>query len=294
MPVRNKPNRDDEKHYALVTGSSQGLGRSLAEECARKGMNLILVALPETGLPIVAKYLSSKYDVEAVYRELDLTVAENAGALFSLVRDMGLPVSVLVNNAGVGYPGLFEDSQLKQNEKVIELNVTALVRLTHLFLPELKRHARSYILNVASLAAFYPMPYKPIYAPTKSFVLSFTLTLRSELSETPVRVSVLCPGGILSNRGVRRMIASQGFWGRISSLDPDAVARAAARGLFRGKGVIIPGWPNRLFLLLGKLVPRAVMQRVVCRRFRTAQQRMGGAPDGNWVPAAIRERSLPA
>ena len=290
----SKKHIDDERHYALVTGSSQGLGRSIAEECARQGMNLILVALPETGLPIVAEYLSSKYDVEAIYREVDLTDPESASELHAWVRNRGLPVSMLVNNAGIGYPGLFEDSELRRNEKVIDLNVTALVRLTHRFLPELKKHSPSYILNVASLAAFYAMPYKPIYAPTKSFVLSFTLTLRSELSETPIRVSALCPGGILSNRMVREMIASQGFWGRISSLDPDTVARRAVRGLFMGRGVIIPGWPNRLFLILGKLVPRFLMQQVVCRRFRNTQRSREAAPTQLPVAPDVRERSLPA
>jgi short-subunit dehydrogenase len=257
-------------------------------------MNLILVALPDTGLPIVAKYLSSKYDVAAVYREMDLTAPTSAEELYAWIRGEDMPVSMLVNNAGIGYPGLFEESELQRNEKVINLNVTALVRLSHLFLPELKKHRPAYILNVASLAAFYAMPYKPIYAPTKSFVLSFTLTLRSELSETPVRVSALCPGGILSNRRVREMIAGQGFWGRISSLDPDTVASRAVRGLVRGRGVIIPGWPNRLFLILGKLAPRSLMQSVVCRWFRHAQRSLDEAPTQLSAAPPVRERSLPA
>jgi short-subunit dehydrogenase len=161
--------------YSLVTGASQGLGRALAEECARLGMNLILVDLPYTCLPEISKQLASRYHVAVVYRETDLLEPDSPRAIYRWIEDQKLRVNILVNNAGIGCHGLFVDSRPERNQAMINLNITSLVHLTQVFLPELRAHDRSYILNVASLAAFYPMPFKPVYAPTKAFVLNFSL-----------------------------------------------------------------------------------------------------------------------
>ena len=174
-------------------------------------MDLVLAALPDTGLPEVAWIIERTHGVRVEVVEMDLAAVDAPARLCALMRDKGIEIDVLINNAGVGYNSRFGDSTLGQNETTIELNVGALVRLTHHLLPQLKQRGRAWILNVSSLAAYFPMPYMPVYSPTKSFVLNFSLALREELRGTSVSMSVLCPNGIRTNRGNRDLIDRQGL-----------------------------------------------------------------------------------
>lgn len=251
------------QQYALITGASQGLGKALAEECARRGLNLALVALPQSGLGQTAQEIAGRYAVRTEFLELDLTLAAGPEALCRWVGERGLDVAVLINNAGVGYNARFEDSSLRDNERCILLNNLALVKITRLLLPQLRRHPRAYILNVASLAAFFPMPSMPVYAPSKAFVLSFTLALRAELRGSSVSASALCPNGIRTNAECCRQIEAAGLAGRLTCLDPDQVAIYALRKMLEGRAVIIPGWLNRLAAGVSRLVPQSAVYAVV-------------------------------
>jgi short-subunit dehydrogenase len=255
--------------FCLVTGASRGLGRALAEEGARSGMNLILVDLPDTSLAEVADTIAQKYSVTALYRESDLTVPNSPEELCSWVQQEQLSVNMLINNAGLGAHGPFSDSSPNRNLAMISLNITALVQLTHLFLPELRKHDNAYILNVASLAAFYAMPFKPVYAPSKAFVLNFSLALRTELAGTTVGISTLCPGGIITNEACRKLIAAQGFIGRISCHHPEEVARYALRQLLRNKPIIVPGLINKVARFLAAVVPLPLVHLFIRSRFGT-------------------------
>ncbi len=256
--------------FALVTGASEGLGRALAGALARRGIGLVLSALPGGGLAQTADALARRHGVRVEWQELDLCGEEGARTLFEWTRERGLAVGMLVNNAGVSFHGPFAESRLEQNERMIRLNVLAPVRLTHLFLPELRRHSPAYLLQVASLAAFYPLPCKSVYAPSKSFLLHFSLALREELRGTGVRVSVLCPGGMRTNAACRELIDGQGAVGRLSAVAPDRVAEAAVRGLLAGRPVIVPGLLNKLLRLAGTRAPRTVVARAMAGRFRGA------------------------
>jgi uncharacterized protein len=253
--------------YAVVTGASQGLGRAMAEELAGRGRNLVLVALEDTGLAEVKRVLELAHGVRILPVEIDLTLADGPERLLQVVRERAIEVDTLVNNAGVGYNARFEESTLAQAEAQVRLNVLALVKLTHLFLPELRRHARGWILNVASMAAYFPMPRMPVYSPTKSFVLAFSIALREELRRSVVSVSVLCPNGIRTNRVTRALIDRQGLAGRLTCRYPDEVARAAIAGLYRGTAVIVTGLANHILRVLGSLVPRTLAMRVIAERW---------------------------
>lgn len=259
--------RNEKARCALITGSSQGLGRAFAEECAGRGMDLVLASLPDTGLPEVARIIERTHGVRVEAVEIDLATIDGPSRLCRRLEEKGIKVDLLINNAGVGYNSRFGDSTLRQNETTIELNVGALVRLTHQLLPGLKQRGKAWVLNVASLAAYFPMPYMPVYAPTKSFVLNFSLALREELRGTTVGMSVLCPNGIRTNRGNRDLIDRQGLVGRITCRYPDEVARAALAGLFAGKAVIVPGIVNRILRGVSAFVPRGLYMRVISRRW---------------------------
>ena len=274
--------------FSLVTGASRGLGLALAEECARSGMNLILVALPGTGLPEVSNNLGRAYHIDVLYREVDLTEPDSPESLYRWVKKERLAVNMLINNAGIGAHGPFSESALERNRAIINLNISALVHLTQLFLPELQRQQRAYILNVASLAAFYAMPCKPVYAPTKAFVLNFSLALRAELAGTAVTVSALCPGGIITNEECRKLIAAQGFIGRISCHHPEEVARYALGHLLRNKAVIIPGLINKLARIMGTIAPLPLIQLFIRSRF-TSDKAAKTAAAGYGNPPPLKE-----
>jgi short-subunit dehydrogenase len=280
-----------ERRCALITGASQGLGRALAEECARRGFDLVLVALPGSGLGLVAQDVGRRYGVQAACFATDLTAPGSPEALVQWVLEKGFPVTALVNNAGVGYNSRFEDSTLRENEACILLNNLALVKLTRLLLPELRRHDRTFVLNVASLAAFFPMPFMPVYAPSKAFIVNFSLALREELRPHRVSVSVLCPNGIRTNQSCREKIAAAGLVARLTCMDADKVAAIAVRRTLAGRAVIVPGLLNRLILAVSRFVPRSTVYAVVSAFWGARVGRRGpAAPPGHECPGSTWHR----
>jgi short-subunit dehydrogenase len=271
--------------FTVITGASQGLGKAFAEECALGGRNLVLAALPDTGLVEVARWIERVHGVRVHALEVDLTSDDGPACLVRFVEERGLAVDALVNNAGVGFNGRFGESEPDHNETTIRLNMLALVALTRLLLPALHRHGRAHVLNIASLAAFFPMPWLPVYSSSKSFVLAFSLALREELRGTGVSVSVVCPNGIRTNRGVRELIAKQGLAGRLTCQYPEQVARAALAGMLAGRAVIVPGVVNRLLRFASGLVPRSIAMSVITRRWNAEALRAGS---GELRPAGER------
>jgi len=259
--------------YVLITGASQGLGRAFAEEFAKRGTDLILVSLPGQGLARTAHDLTWRYDVRTQSYEIDLTAEGSPEALVQWIHNRGFPVSVLINNAGVGYNSRFDDSTLRENEACILLNNLVTVKITHLLLPELKRHDTAHILNVSSLAAFFPMPFMPVYAPSKTFILNFSLALRQEMRGSPVRVSALCPNGIRTNAACRAQIADSGLAGRLTCKDPEEVARVAVKQMLQGHDVIVPGLLNKMLAAVGTTVPRTLITRVITQFWGKTAQR---------------------
>ena len=243
------------KVYTLITGSSEGLGKAFAIECAKRGMNLILVALPGPELFALATLIKTNYPVEVVCIARDLCKDESCTELLAEVTALNLQVNMLINNAGIGSTVLFEQGSPQLYERQIRLNVLATTLITRLFLPLLQQHGSSYILNVGSLASFFCLPKKLVYGATKSFVYFFSKSLREELRNSGVQVSVLCPGAINTNPALTLMNKTGNYISRLSVMNPEEVAQVALNGMLRGKKVIIPGRLNNSFMLLDKLLP---------------------------------------
>jgi uncharacterized protein len=179
---------------ALITGASSGIGEAFAVELAQRGMDLILVARSETKLKQLAERLRSQHSIKAEAIVQDLTVPEAATSVYKTVQDLGWSIDLLINNAGFGDYGLFCDRPRQKQLDMIQLNIAALVDLTHQFLPTMvERHSGS-IINVASIAAFQPLPYLSVYAATKAFVLSFSEALWEENRRHNVDILAVCPG----------------------------------------------------------------------------------------------------
>jgi short-subunit dehydrogenase len=259
--------------FVLITGASQGLGRALAGACARRGRNLALVALPGSGLPEAAAELAACASaagrpLRVEHLEADLASERGLRRVLDWLARRRLPLDTLINNAGISHHGPFRDAPPERLAALVDLNIRALVLLTRRLLPELERRPGARILNVASLGAFHPMPHKAVYAPSKTFVLNFSLALREELRGTGVRVCALCPGGMYTNPAVRALIAGLGFVARLGCQEPEAVAEYALHQLERGQAVIVPGAFNRLTRLAGRLAPRPLALAFIRRRLK--------------------------
>ena len=259
------------KNYALITGASEGFGKALALECASRKMNMILIALPGSGLANLAAYIERNYEVKAIWFEHDLSLKEECYKIFREVAEKNLSVNVLINNAGMGGTHFFEDRDTEYYYRQIELNVMAPTILTHLFLGLLEQNSPSYILNVSSLASFFYLPKKQVYGGTKSYLVSFSKSLRRELKRKNVFVSTVCPGGmnttpmlILQNRSL------QGI-GRWSIMNPEDVAGIAIEKMFKKRGLIIPGFWNRVFIVMDKLIPKWLKEILTDRQMNKSK-----------------------
>jgi uncharacterized protein len=246
------------KPYTIITGASEGLGKSFAIECAGRQMNLILVSLPNSGLHELSNFIRRNFKVSVIAFETDLSVSSACYDLFIDIERLKLPINMLINNAGMGSTGLFDEGSPEFYEKQIRLNVLATTVITHLFIKNLKDETCAYILNVGSLASFFYLPKKQVYGGTKSYVYYFSKSLKKELRNKGVSVSVLCPGGINTNLSVTLINKNSPWASRISIMNPEEVATIALNGLLKGKEVIIPGRLNKFFLFLDKILPPVI------------------------------------
>lgn len=237
--------------YAVVTGASQGLGRAFAEELARNNINMILTSLPGQELSSLSTELSSQYNVQVLCYETDLSVNENVIDFATWINN-SFSVFMLINNAGTGGSRKFEEATPDYINTIIQVNVMATSLLTHQLLLNLKKQEKSYILNVSSMAAFCPIGYKTVYPASKAFVHSFSRGLYEELKHTNVFVSVVNPGAMKTSEEITRRIEKQGFLGKLTLLDPDAVARYSIKQLLKRDTVIMV---NRMSWLMLNMLP---------------------------------------
>ncbi len=260
--LKRKVSKDNA--YALITGSSRGLGRALAEELASQGFHTILVGTTEH-IHEVSREIAERYHTQSFGYVADLRNREQILALTSEINEK-YPLCVLINNVGVGGTKAFADAYVDYIESIIDLNVHCTALMTHQLLPNLMRQHRSYILNVGSMVAHTPMGYKTVYPASKSFILSFSLGLRAELKHTPVSVSVCSPGAMLTNPDVTARIRKQGIFGKLTLKATEHIARKCVRQMLRGKRLIVF---TPITFLLSRLVPNfiktPVMSRIVWR-----------------------------
>ncbi|CAM1343418.1 SDR family NAD(P)-dependent oxidoreductase [Tenacibaculum amylolyticum] len=242
---------DSKTTYAVVTGASQGLGKAFAFSLAKRSHNIILISLPNQKLKEVANHIKALYGVKVLYFEADFSSDEN---MFSLVNflNKNYAIDILINNAGTGGTKKIEDASFNYLNTIIQVNVKATTLFTHQLLPNLKRHKKSYILNVSSIAAFSPIGYKTVYPASKAFIHSFSIGLSEELRNSNITVSVINPGAMKTNPEITARIEKQGFLGKLTLLEPEKVAEYSINKMFRGTTFILI---NPLSWLLSKLLP---------------------------------------
>ncbi len=254
-------------YYAIVTGASAGLGKAFAGELARRGHNLLLVSLPGTGLPELSDNLRGQSNVSVHFIEADLRRREAPEEIANYAREQGLEADILINNAGIGHGGEIGEYSDDAIEESVFLNMRCATLMTNLFIDELKRRERAYILNLGSFGGFVPLPYKSIYSATKSYVYHFSLATREELRGTGVSVSVAMPGPIITNNKVRERMVQQGYISRSNALTPEKAAAYLVDKMFRGQPVIIPRCTMRMAYGVGALLPYRLLMIILGRLF---------------------------
>ncbi len=251
------------RRTALITGASGGIGAALARLFAADGHNLILVARSGRALAELSDELRARHDVSVQLGLADLSRPGAAERLWAEEVGPDGGVDVLVNNAGVGLYGVVAEQDADALHRMLELNMLTVTTLTRLALPGMLRRGWGRILNVASVAAYQPGgPRMAAYYATKAYVLSFSRGLSRELSGTGVRVTVLSPGTTRTSFEERAGVARTLLYRWPRPMDPQVVARAAYRGLKRGRSVVIPGILNRLLAVAGELPPRRIALEV--------------------------------
>lgn len=251
------------KKTALITGASSGIGRDLATVFAREGFDLIITARREKRLEEIKAELECDYNCKVDIYPCDLSKGDAPERLYNFVKDLHVRINVLVNNAGIGDFGFFQNSDWEKNATMLNLNITSLTHLTHLFLPDLMSHEKSYIMNVASTAAFQPGPLMSVYYASKHFVLAFSEAIANELSESGVVVSALCPGPTSSEfQDVSNMDKSKLFE-LFPVADSADVAEFGYKSLMKEKRVAIYGFLNKIGARTTALLPGKWVTSVV-------------------------------
>ena len=250
---------------ALVTGASYGIGLDLAECFAKDGYDLILAARSEPALKQASERLAKQYGVKAVPIAVDLGAHGAGHRLADEVRARGLTVDVLVNNAGYGTAGAFAGSDEPTQLGMIDLNVRALVELTHAFWPGMLERGRGGVLNVASTAAFQPGPLMAVYYASKAFVLSFSEALWREAQGTGVHVSCLCPGPTASRFRERAGTGKTRLATLGTPVTSMSVAEAGYRAYQENQRVLVTGARNRIMARLVPYLPRRTVLDIAHR-----------------------------
>jgi short-subunit dehydrogenase len=245
----------------LITGASAGIGRELAFEFASHGFDLILVARRIERLEQLSNDVREKFPVQVKVIGQDLGLTDSADKLFETVSLAGLSPGILINNAGFGLRGLFEDTEIITEEQMIVLNILTLTKLTKLFGRQMASNNGGTIINIASTAAFQPVPYFGVYAATKAYVMSFSRAVDFEWKKKNVRVLTICPGPTETEFGSVAGVDVKTT--AISGSVPDGkdLARFIYASLHSGKSLAIHGFMNRIQVFLQRFVPGNIIVR---------------------------------
>jgi short-subunit dehydrogenase len=261
--------RDYQGKTAVITGASSGIGVEFANRFAERGANLVLVARRKDRLESVAKQIQSKHKVKVDVVVADLAEVGSAEKLFKTLQRKKLQIDVLVNNAGFGTMGEFKNHDLDRIAEEIQLNVSTLVQLTRLALPAMLQRDSGVVVNIASTAAYQPVPYMAVYAATKAFVLSFTEALWGELIGTGVSAIALSPGGTKTEffEVASNGKTSDGF-GKMQTVGEVVDTLISALDKSTPPPSVISGGVNKVMAGSGRLVSRKTVIKIAIGLFK--------------------------
>lgn len=258
--------------YLMITGAMGGLGSAFVLEAAKRGYDLFLTDLNSDGSGF-AQCLSEKFNIKVVYQPCDLSLEESRTKLFTEIKNAGFSFWGLVNVAGLDNEGGFMERNRAQIIKILNVNIMATMDVTHEILPLRDPETTFRLINVCSLAGFYPMPYKATYAASKRFLMDISRALREEIKPFGT-VTALCPSGMPTTEACMRSMFAQGFWGLVTGMIPADVARLTIKAALKGRFIVIPGRINQFIHVISSLVPSGVAVRYISKRWRTARAKL--------------------
>lgn len=249
------------KRHVLITGASSGIGKALANEFAKHGHDLLLVARRETLLKENADKLKKQYGIDVRTFSIDLTENNAIEKLHAYCMENHLDIYILINNAGMGAQGKFIDIALDRQEKIIALNISSVMKMCHIFAQDMKEKRDGTITNICSTTAFMPLANEAVYAASKAFILSFSQALYEEMKPFGINVCTICPG--VTNTD---FFKSSGFESdHFKGADPDAFAHFAYQRIMHRKPLSIHGAGNVAISMWARLFPRSFVRKVSAR-----------------------------
>jgi len=261
-----KTSQTTTQNWVLITGGSHGIGRALALECVKRQLAVAIVALPNADLKYIEEELAAIPGCVFAILGTNLVEAGAVNGILEWLEGGNIRPTYLINNAGFGRGGLFENTPLAEYRTMMQLNNQVMVELTYALLPILKI-TKGGIMNMSSVEATLPLPYKTVYTGTKAFVYNYSLALREEMRYYDIGVSVLCPGPTITNEDGLKRVKAMGTLAKIAVTMPEDLAAESISGMLKGKAVIRPGFLVKLMAFLGKLFPRPVKLRVLEKLF---------------------------
>ena len=250
--------------WVLVTGASSGFGEEFARQYAEQGHSLVLAARRLDRLQALAAALRQQYDIDVVVEQIDLSDIAAIVQLHERLRERGIAIDILINNAGHGLQGLFVDSSLDAAMAMVQLDVASLTAVTHVFAQDMRTRGRGAILLVASVLAYQGVQNFAVYAAAKTYVLRLGEALHRELKRDGVTVTVLCPGmsdtGFAATAQMKITLALKAL-----TMQPPAVVRAGIRALRAGRISVVSGWANKALVILTWATPRWLHQSFLSR-----------------------------
>ncbi|MBK5284186.1 MAG: SDR family oxidoreductase [Bacteroidia bacterium] len=256
------------KNLALITGASKGIGKAIAFEMGKRGCNLILTSRSKDLLDELAKKLKQDFGVEVHTFVADLSDESAPNRLLAYCMTNNLPVNILVNNAGYGLWGKFDELTMELQLNMLRLNNENLVHITHLFIPLLKKNKPSYILNVSSTSSYQALPTMAVYAASKIFVLNFSRALRYEMKGDGISVSCLVPGTTSTEFMDRAGQHALKKRAEKVAMTPEEVAAIAVKQMFNRKAEIIPGFINWVSAKLIPHLPKSLVERIAASVYK--------------------------
>jgi short-subunit dehydrogenase len=243
------------KKHVLITGATQGIGLELAKLFAKDGYHIVAVARSQEELAQTAADLQKEFGTEVHTYSKDLFDPENAFALYDEIKQRGLKIDVLVNNAGHGHYGEFVDTDLRMELKIIQLNIQSLVVLTKLYLKDMVARGEGKILNLSSIAGKSPGPWQSVYHGTKAFVQSFTEAIRYEVKDKGVTVTALLPGATDTDFFRKAGMEGSKIYEEGKLADPAKVAKDGYEALMAGDDMVVSGLKNKVQVAMGAVTP---------------------------------------
>lgn len=252
------------KEYVLITGATSGIGYDLAQVFKENNYNLILVARNEKKLNEIKNQFNKNIDIDVETFICDLSNEKEILDLSLRIINAGFKIKYLINNAGCGSFGKFDEIDTKKDLNIIDINIKAITYMMKLFIPIVKQCKNSGILNVASTAAFSPGPYMGVYYASKAYVINISQALREEYKKDNINISVLCPGPTRTSFQKNADINKGGNI-KPSMMESRKVAEIAYKQFIRKKAIIIPGYNNKLLILFSKLIPNSLLTKIILK-----------------------------